>query len=205
MQAHQQHRLADKHLRYHRYSEAICCHLNAVELLSDALMCTENPRSLESIKLQIDFHKRQKNIINLKKEQHEQYKMAFENKFCTFSESGCDDNEGNLIMDAIYQTMEETDSLIELIQHQTHQSELQSLQVDAAHTEKIKENNQMQTSASVVRHPKDDKTVIEEFKILNKQLYLLISKLVNQLESSKKENQALKQRLNQFEYEKGVV
>nr|CAD7199704.1 unnamed protein product [Timema douglasi] len=76
--AHQQHRRAENHTKYRRFDDAILCHKQAAEKLREAMDLTKVPKSLESLRLQQDYHNRQEDIVRLKKAQFELYKKAME-------------------------------------------------------------------------------------------------------------------------------
>ncbi|XP_018325688.1 nuclear receptor-binding factor 2 isoform X2 [Agrilus planipennis] len=172
--AHQQHRRADALLKYKKFEEAIECHEKAAELLEEAIKVTENPHSIESLKLQKDYHLRQKKIILMKKEQSVKTKKVQGIQKQGTHLSNCSENDHNLddnasLQSAIYRTFEETDSLLFLL---------------------------MKKGA---KHPKDDTVVIEELKTLNDQLRHLISNLLVQLDESSKEINRLRDRVKQLE------
>ncbi|KAJ3627016.1 hypothetical protein MTP99_014424 [Tenebrio molitor] len=59
--AHQLDRRAEALLKQKKFDETMECHNNAMRYLYEALQLTENPRSKESIQLQIDHHHKQRN------------------------------------------------------------------------------------------------------------------------------------------------
>lgn len=203
-------------MRYRRFLEAIECHKKAADLLADAMSLTDNPRSLESIRLQREFHLRQKDIILVKKEQFENYKKAIENKrnavgsLCREDYKDTQHNESTSLQVAIYKTMEEADSLLGYLIKKTNgcNSDSESLKsfsttdtddklvtVDA-----IDSANDNAPIGS--KHPKDDSTVIEELRTLNDQLHALVYRLVTQLDASTREVDVLKERVKQLENER---
>nr|CAH7754712.1 unnamed protein product [Callosobruchus chinensis] len=74
--AHQQQRRAEALLRQRKYDECIECHRQAILQLTEASKMTENPRSLESIRLQKIYHEKQIDLMRAKKSQAqiEQYR-----------------------------------------------------------------------------------------------------------------------------------
>lgn len=50
-------------MRYKRFDEAALCHQKASELLLQAIQLTSVSRAIESLQLQLDYHKRQKDIV----------------------------------------------------------------------------------------------------------------------------------------------
>lgn len=212
-QAHQQHRRADAHLRHKRFLDAIECHKKASEFLDIAMSSTENPRSLESIKLQRNYHLRQKDIILIKKEQFENYQMALEHKhfnsLCTDDFKDIQDDNKSLQV-AIYRNMEEADSLLGLLIKKGSNMNSDSESIKSFSTTDTDDKpisiDTLDSSNSNVpigtKHPKDQNTVIEELKTLNEQLHSLVYRLVTQLDASVKENNALTDRIKQLENER---
>jgi len=70
-QAHQHGRKAENLLRQRRFEDALECHLRASEFLSEAMTLTRFSRALESLQLQYDFHKKQTDLIRVRKIQFE--------------------------------------------------------------------------------------------------------------------------------------
>lgn len=76
--AHQQRRRAEAHLKYNRFDEAIECHKNAAEHLLDVVKIMEKLNKspsqsivLRSLNIQRDYHIKQQDIINIKKNKYE--------------------------------------------------------------------------------------------------------------------------------------
>lgn len=185
-------------------------------MLQEALALTTNSRSLESLKLQRDYHLRQKEIILVKKEQYENYKKAIENhrhKITTHSNIDFEDNHDNgstSLQVAIYRTMEEADSLLNLLVKKSSCANSDSESLKSFSTtdtdDRLVSIDTIDSSNSnaVVgtKHAKDENTVIEELKILNEQLHSLVYRLVTQLDASMREADVLKERIHQLESEK---
>lgn len=209
-------------MRYRRYDEAIECHQRAGELLEEALNCTTVPRAIESLKLQRDYHIKQQDVIRVKKEQFENYRKAVENQrkrmANAFSNNEFEDkqeNEGTTLQIAIYKTMEEADSLLELLFRRGVSSDSDSIKSDVSSTadtddrvlaiDTIDGESSSSNSNAVpigFKRPKDANTVIEELRILNQQLHSLVYKLVTQLDASSRETDALKSRIKYLENER---
>lgn len=122
------------------------------------------------------------------------------------------DNEGAVLQLAILKTMEETDSLLEiLVRRQGSDSDSMRSDVSSADTddrvlpidtidgESSSSNNNTPIGS---KHPKDEKTVIEELKTLNVQLKNLVAQLVTQLDASSRESDALRARVKYLESER---
>ncbi|KAF5269344.1 hypothetical protein FQA39_LY08736 [Lamprigera yunnana] len=216
--AHLQYRKAENYLRCRKFEEAIECHNNAADLLQESLSLTENPRSIESLKLQRDYHLRQKQIVLVKKEQFDNYKKAIENQRQRMQNNSNITFEDNLeqgstsLQVAIYKTMEEADSLLNLLikRGSGANSDSESLRSFSTDTdERLLSIDTIDSSNSnalvCTKHPKDDSVVIEELRILNGQLHALVYKLVTQLDASTREVDMLKERIHQLESEKVKV
>lgn len=174
---------------------------------------TQNPRSLESIKLQRNYHLRQIDIILIKKEQFENYQMAIEHKhlnsICTDDFKDVQDDNKTLQV-AIYRNMEEADSLLGLLIKKGSNMNSDSESIKSFSTTDTDDKpisiDTLDSSNSNIpigsKHPKDQNTVIEELKVLNEQLHSLVYRLVTQLDASVKENNILKERIKQLENEK---
>lgn len=212
--AHQQQRRAEAHLRHARFMEAIECHQLAANHLFDALQCTQNPQSVDSINLQRDYHLRRKEIILAKKEQFENYKKAIENQrnritFCGSDFEVTNDNQSTSLQVAIYRTMEEADSLLgqlfkrssggnsdceSLRSFSTTDTDDKVLSIDT-----LDSSNPSSQPILGSKHPKHENTVIEELRTLNEQLHSLVYKLVTQLDASTTEVDMLKAKIQKLE------
>lgn len=176
------------------------------------------PRAVESIKLQREFHVKQQDVIRIKKEQFENYRKAVENQrrrmANAFNNQEYEDKEGNestSLQTAIYRTMEEADSLLEiLIKRGTSDSDSIKSDLSSADTDdrvvtfdtvdgESSSSNQQITGS---KRPKDDHTVIEELRTLNQQLHTLVYQLVTQLDASSREADALRARVKYLENER---
>lgn len=178
---------------------------------------TDNPRSLESLRLQRDYHLRQQDVILIKREQYKNYKKAIENQRLKKLDSLCnneyDDNQDNESMSlqvAIYRTMEETDSLLGLLFKKGSATNSDSESLKSFSTTDTDDRG---VSIDVIdsaeassllgsKHPKDDSTVIEELRILNGQLHSLVNQLVTQLDARVKEVDRLKETIKHLESDK---
>lgn len=217
LQAHYQQRRAETHLRYRRFEEAIECHQTAAKYLDEALNYVTVPRATESIRLQRDYHIKQQDVIRIKKEQFENYKKAVENQrrrmANAFNNKEFEDKEGNestSLQTAIYKTMEEADSLLEiLIKRGTSDSDSIKSDISSADTDDrvvtfdtVDGESTSSNQAMGSKRPKDDHTVIEELRTLNQQLHSLVYQLVTQLDASSREADALRARVKYLESER---
>lgn len=176
------------------------------------------PRAVESIKLQREFHIKQQDVIRIKKEQFENYRKAVENQrrrmANAFNNQEYEDKEGNestSLQTAIYRTMEEADSLLEiLIKRGTSDSDSVKSDLSSADTDDRVvtfdtvdgESSSSNPAITGSKRPKDDHTVIEELRTLNQQLHSLVYQLVTQLDASSREADALRARVKYLENER---
>lgn len=193
IQAHYQQRRAEVNLRHRKYDDAIECHQAAVKHLEEALNYATVPRSIESLKLQRDFHIKQQDIIRIKKE-HENYQKAIENQrrlMQTTYANDYEDKQGNELMSIQIQLkIKEQDTLLQfLLQRDTPDS-------DVVDGESSSSNSVVITGRKC---PKNDNTIIEELRILNQQLHSLVYQLVTQLDASSREAELLRARVKYLE------
>lgn len=188
------------------FDEAIECHLLAAQSLSESINLTDNEKAKQSIELQKEYHLKQKDFLRLKKTQYHAYKEALrvqkeamsrvmKVRGGTGKQSGSE-TEGVTLQKAIYRTIEEADSLLELL---VHREEGERFDNDTNQETKTESLNQTINLGS--KQPKDDHTVIEELRIVNYQLRSLITELMSQLTASEKEVTTLKQRISELEVE----
>lgn len=119
-----------------------------------------------------------------------------------------DDNKSLQV--AIYRNMEEADSLLGLLMKKGSNMNSDSESIKSFSTTDTDDKpisiDTLDSSNSNcpigTKHPKDQNTVIEELKVLNEQLHLLVYRLVTQLDASAKENNLLKERIKQLENDK---
>ncbi|KAF6199245.1 hypothetical protein GE061_007270 [Apolygus lucorum] len=151
--AHVKGRSAEIHMKTREYDAAVSCHEKASELLQQAMTLTRYAKALESLELQYHYHRKQTDIIKAKKLQHEiqlkvselRKKKKMEKK--TLSAAEQKDQE---LQWAILRTMEEADSLLDRLHHRTNTD-----------VEKASDVSPMSAEGGF-KHPKDDKTVMEE-------------------------------------------
>jgi hypothetical protein len=177
-------------------------------LIEQTLKKVTIPKTIESLKLQQNHHLRQKELIHMKKLHYEKYKVAIEylkhkNDGEHFKIPDRTENSYQLQV-AIYKTMEEADSLLEILNRRgsEHSDSLKSIDSDNL----IDGTNASSTTIpiSAFKKPKDDATVIEELKTLNHQLQMLVFQLVNKLDESVHEADALKDRIKTLEINQGL-
>ena len=199
--AHREDRRAQNHLRAGRFDEAVKCHQLAAKYFEDAMNTTSTSRALESLQLQREYHLRQLQIVELKKTQLFIFKKALENKRKIMAHMKekilvCDQKgqEPKTLQTAIYRTMQEADSLFELLVHRGGVGNDEQMSHDKD-SEDIAPTPQLVGS----KHPKEDRVVIEELHTLNHQLRSLVNALMIQLDESERENKALRLRISELE------
>lgn len=191
--AHYYSRQADKVERNGYFDDASDFHEKAAYCLIEGLKLTNNKLALESLHLQVQYHAKKKDLLRLKKLQHQAIqeamrvqKEAMSRVLKTKKKTEAGDGDETL-QKAIYRTFEEADSLLELLVHKkdvTAKPAVESLPTGS-------------TSGS--KRPKDDTTVIEELRIVNYQLRSLITQLMTELAESEKQVDALKERVMELE------
>ncbi|XP_014241229.1 nuclear receptor-binding factor 2-like [Cimex lectularius] len=188
--AHQNGRNADNHMKLRQYDAAVACHVKASEWLSQAMNLTKYSKALESLQLQYQYHLKQTDLINAKKLRQEIQRELLELKKRKRMEkrslSVIEQKDQELQM-AILKTIEEADSLLGMLRPKADSDD--------------GEDKVQESSTSFMKHPKDEKMVMEELKTVNAQLRLLINDLISQLDASRREVESLKTRLKLYETE----
>ncbi|EEZ98980.2 nuclear receptor-binding factor 2 [Tribolium castaneum] len=195
--AHQLDRRAEALLKQKKFDESIECHQNAMKYLHDALNLTQNPRSLESIQLQIDHHQKQVDSLKIKKLQYEdlrRYQESVKNRVVNF-DSICEN--GETLQHEIFRTIETHDSLIEVMMKRNCGEEC--LRDFSSDDEKVSSDT-MKVSGK--KREVDDSTLLEEFKGLSEKLREFVQILVLQLEEKDNEIARLKAEIYKLECEK---
>ncbi|XP_078053287.1 nuclear receptor-binding factor 2 [Augochlora pura] len=204
--AHERQRRAEALLQEGRFEEAAKCHETVASLLGEAHSRLESNYvhfktsrlssqaaptvinsfhslvTLESLKLQQDYHKRQAAVVRMKQAQYDEYKATLENQQKEIlnkqTSKKLEEETVNVPTDkcdgslrqAIYKTIEEQDSLLTLIS--------------------LPDNVE-----DGFKYPKDTGTIIEELKTVNYQLRCLAGSLLSQLETKEEEIRLLKEQL----------
>ncbi|CAH1988306.1 unnamed protein product [Acanthoscelides obtectus] len=199
--AHQQQRRAEALLRQKKFDECIECHRQAILLLNEASKMTENPRSLESIRLQKMYHEKQIDLMRAKKSQAqiEQYRKSHHLNRKISSNGECDNSEG--LEATIYRTIQVHDSLIDYLGKRSG-SDNDSLKSYSTSDTDDRQDKDCTTPIVGNKHPKDDSQIIEELKVLSGQLRDSVQCLLVQLDDRNKEIEKLKATINVLESEK---
>nr|CAI5820809.1 unnamed protein product [Callosobruchus analis] len=200
--AHQQQRRAEALLRQRKYDECIECHRQAILQLTEASKMTENPRSLESIRLQKIYHEKQIDLMRAKKSQAqiEQYRKSHHiNRKISFTNGEYDNSEG--LEATIYRTIQVHDSLIDYL-GKRNGSDNDSLKSYSTSDTDDRQDKDCTTPIVGNKHPKDDSQIIEELKVLSGQLRDSVQCLLVQLDDRNKEIEKLKATIDALESEK---
>lgn len=102
-------------MKHKKFDDCIECHKQAVECLQEANNLTENSKSIESLKLQKEYHQKAIDVVRMKKRQYqvEQTRKIFHGqRKVSLSSSDIDSTQGDLESE-IYKTIELHDSLID--------------------------------------------------------------------------------------------
>ncbi|XP_051164264.1 nuclear receptor-binding factor 2-like [Leptopilina boulardi] len=147
--------------------------------------------TLESLALQRDYHTRQASIVRMKQARYEEYKATLEaqrrdlyskqeiNKRFDDNVNGVLDKCECSLKQAIYRTIDEHDSLLNVLELPSSQSEKGQ-------------------DSKKYKHPKDTGTVIEELRTVNTQLRSLVGSLLSQLEEKEDQVRQLTERLHEI-------
>lgn len=109
---------------------------------------------------------------------------------------------------AIYKTMEDTDSLLELLSSSTKVTKCgvdcvddgkNSAAVDPCSSGKTDAVIQSKPSATTTNKAKDESMVIEELRTLNHQLHIFVFQLVSQLDEVNQESETLRDKIKTLE------
>lgn len=191
--AHQQGRRAENHLNHGRFDEAIEAHQTAADLLQEAISNVTAALSLESLKLQRDYHLKAKDLVRMKRLQFEKFTQTRDEKMkrilnapanaTTIVDPDAATKNPYQIQVAIYNKIDEADTLLEKI-----------CSTAFPNTTANKE-----PSADVTKRTKGELVVIEELRAVNHQLHLYIYELMSQLDESNKQQQGLCDRIRILE------
>lgn len=204
-------------MRYRRFDDAVDSHQKAANALEEALHSTSLPKAIESIKLQRVFHLKHIELIRLKKQQYERYKLAIEHqrqKDADFLaqrnakdrlETACD------LQISIYKTLEESDVLLDALSKSRRLSASSKdsdsgRSIDAAMDESktVSIENSAEVKLGVAKKAKDDTALIDELHTLNHQLHILVYTLVSRLDESSQESEGLREKIKSIEKERLV-
>lgn len=182
-----------------RFDEAIESHQKAVNALNETLHgCINNAKIFESIKLQRDFQMKNIELVRLKKTQYEKYKTAIEQqrlKNFNFLEQRIV-KDGNVcdLQISIFKALEESDTLLDLLGEKRSSPESQP-NVVGDESESLSDNANVNKPKTI----KSNDTIIDDMHKLNHQLHILVFNLVNRIDDSAHELDALRDRIKGLE------
>lgn len=204
-------------MRYRRFDEAVESHQKAANALEEALHSISLPKAVVSIKLQREFHLKHIELIRLKKQQYEKYKLAVEQqrlKNAEFLEqrlakdrleSACD------LQISIFKVLEESDILLDALGNGRKLSggsrdsdSVKSAEAVMEQSETATIENICEVKMNIAKKAKDETTVIDELHTLNHQLHILIYSMVSRLDECSQESESLRERIRSIEKEKVI-
>lgn len=181
--------------------------------MDEAFQITNVPKAIESIKLQRDFHLKHIELIRLKKQQYEKYKLAVEQqriKNADIHEQRTVKNRIETTCDlqiAIYKTLEESDSLIETLNSNRSSGKKLSADGDNSSLNESKTTVCIENVGEVkmgIKKLKSENCVVDELHTLNHQLHILVYNLVSRMDESNYEMEKLSERVKLLEKEKNI-
>lgn len=205
-------------MRYRRFDEAVESHQKAASALEEALHSTSLPKAVESIKLQREFHLKHIELIRLKKQQYERYKLAVEHqrlKNAAFLEQRLAKDRIETACDlqiSIYKTLEESDVLLDALNNGRKLSgaggkdsdSVKSAEAVMEESKTVSIENAGEVKMGVAKKAKDEPAIIDELHTLNHQLHILIYTLVSRLDESSQESEGLREKIRSIEKEKVI-
>jgi len=184
--AHSNVRKSEKLQKTGKFLEAIELQDKIVELLAESLSDAKDEKIRESLSLQIENHKRQKQVIFYKQARWDKLCQQLANiqvKMSNVSASG----SGDGLQDSIFRTFQETESLLEHLR---------------VGTGPCPPATSSSPELSGAKMPKDDKIIIEELQTANNHLRRMVETMFSELETYKKENSDLRARVRDLEAER---
>lgn len=194
-------------MRHLRFDDAIESHRKAAAALDEALQAASNSNNkiTESIKLQRDFHIKHIELVRLKKVQYEKFKTAVEQqrvKNVDLLEQRAAKERLVDVCDmqiAIFKALDETDTLLDTLGVRFRRTNLNDEPVDGYGGDAKATNN---TTTDDEQSPTKSGTPIDDMQRLNGQLHVLIYNLVQRVDESAQEMEALRDRIKAMEKER---
>jgi len=184
--AHRESRTADKLIRQGKHQQAIDAQQVVIQHLQAALLECQDSKVSESLRLQIEHHHKQEQVIRYRQARINNITRNIAELQKRMENATSQDTDN--LPESIYRTFKETESLIEHLKLGTAQ-------------EGRDENHVLQEKAGE-KMPKNDKEIIEELEMANKHLRYMVETMFAQLDTCRKENAGLKIRISQLESEK---
>jgi len=193
--AHKLSRQAEKLIKKGKYQEAIETHQQIVHYLEIALSECKDSKIETSLRLQLEHHSKQKQVINLKEARINKLTKNLQNLHLRMETAA--EQERDSLQDSIYRTFQETESLLE------------HLKLGTDHDQDQTKNNKIVPtstggSPTGAKMPKGEQMIIEELQTANKHLRDMVETMFLELEAYKKENNDLKARIADLEAEKAA-
>ncbi|ESO82856.1 hypothetical protein LOTGIDRAFT_155891 [Lottia gigantea] len=189
--AHQHARKSELLIKNGKYPEAIQCHTEAAECILQAMTLTGSNHALESLKLQHGYHLKKIDQLEeqcLREERKESKRLSKGGDNMVNKESQTDNIEASIFdavadepsyeYDNVYQTMTETDTLLNFLDKRKTCFET---------TSGIPAKIHSKAPIKYIKQPKDSQTIIEELSIHNDNLRGHIEQLLNEIDSLKAE------------------
>jgi len=183
--AHYLGRQAEKSVRTGKFEEAVNLQDRIVELLQEALEDATDNKVIESLELQIKFHRKQKDVIGHRKKRCDKFTKELTNLRRKMEKANLAAADG--LQDSIFRTFQETESL------------LQHLRVG---TTAVEDDSVISDPSTGAKMPKDDKIIIEELQTANNHLRGMVEAMFAELETYKRENAELRAKVCDLEAEK---
>ncbi|XP_044760741.1 nuclear receptor-binding factor 2-like [Coccinella septempunctata] len=196
--AHQQERKAEALLNKKKFEECIECHKNAISLFTEAMTKTTDKKVLLSLQLQKKYNEKQIAAVKMQQMQKEK---VLKNRNSSLSSFDLESEDGeSALKTAIFQNIIVQDSLIDRLERRRlgNENDSSTSDTDDKSLKYDKIVDEFKTLGN--KHPKDDRTTIEELKILRNQLQDLVQILVTQLDERNKEIDQLKSRIKHLEH-----
>jgi len=193
--AHRLSRQAEKLIKKGKYQEAIDVHQQIVHYLQIALSECKDRKIETSLRLQLEHHSKQKEVINLKEARINKLTKNLQNLHLRMETAA--EQERVSLQDSIYRTFQETESLLEHLKLGTDHDQEQIKE----HKVTISNTGGSPTGAKM---PKGEQMIIEELQTANKHLRDMVETMFLELEAYKKENNDLKARIADLEAEKAA-
>lgn len=201
-QAHLHGRKADHHLRHLRFDDAIESHRKAAASLEETLQSSANinDKIVESIRLQIHFHSKHIELVRLKKVHHEKTQSVELQRYkhCDLLEQRASKERLVDVCDlqiAIFKALESTDGLLETLSARRDQPPA----LDAPRADEPSANGFAAGTDDEKASSLESGAAVDEMRRLNGQIHALVYNLVQRVDESTQETEALRDRIKALE------
>lgn len=194
--------------RRYQFDDAIESHRKAATALDEALQSPPNTnvKVNESIRLQRDFHTRHIELVGLKKVQYEKIKKALEQqriKRMDILEHRAAKERLVDVCDmqiAIFKALDETDTLLDTLSAGFSKANVSDASTSDNSSDDSKSSNN--TSKDDEKASTENAQTIDDMHRINGQLHVLIYNLVQRVDESSQEMEALRDRVRALEKER---